>query len=60
MLAKERVIESIKQLPENFSLEEVFERILLLEKIETGIKQSNEGEIILEKDLDKFLPEWLV
>ncbi len=60
MLVKASVIESIKQLPENFSLEEVFERILLLEKIETGIKQSKEGEVVSEKDLDKYLPEWLV
>ena len=60
MLTKEKVIESIKQLPEKFSLEEIIERIFLLEKIEIGIAQSNEGKLISEDDLEKALPAWLL
>ncbi|MFA6260665.1 MAG: hypothetical protein WC760_04305 [Bacteroidia bacterium] len=60
MLTKEEIINSIKQLPDSFSLEEVFERILLLEKIEKGKQDSIKGKVIRDEDLDKFLPSWLV
>lgn len=60
MLTKEKIIDTIKQLPDSFSLEEVFERILLLEKIEKGKQESDEGKVIRETDLDKILPSWLV
>ena len=60
MLTKEKVIESIKQLPDYFSLDEILERIILLEKIEIGLKQSREGKVTPDEQLDKKLPQWLV
>ena len=60
MLTKEQIIDSMKQLPDTFSLEDVIERILLLEKIENGIQQSNEGKVIPDSELDNYLPGWLV
>ena len=43
MLNREKVIETIKQLPANFSIDEVIDRIILLDKIETGLKQSEKN-----------------
>ena len=60
MITKEQLIETIKQLPPKFSVDEVMERILLLEKIETGLQQSQKGKVTPDEDLDKKLPEWLV
>ncbi|MGZ5283733.1 MAG: hypothetical protein ACXWEY_15770 [Bacteroidia bacterium] len=59
MLTREKVIESIKQLPAKFSADEVIDRIILLEKIEIGLLQSEKGKITFDDDLDKKLPEWL-
>jgi len=54
------LIETIKQLPPEFSVDEVMERIFLLEKIETGLQQSQKGKVTPDEDLDKKLPKWLV
>ena len=59
MLNREKVIETIKQLPANFSIDEVINRIILLDKIETGLKQSEKNQVISDDELDNKLPKWL-
>lgn len=41
-----------------FSKEELVERLNLLEKIEIGIKQSDNEEIILEDELEAEIKKW--
>lgn len=60
MIAKEPLIETIKQLPLEFSVDEVIDKIFLLENIEKGLQQSQKGKVTRDEDLDKKLPEWLV
>ncbi|MBP6185307.1 MAG: hypothetical protein KA479_10230 [Saprospiraceae bacterium] len=60
MITKEKLIETIKQLPSNFSIDEVIDRIILLDKIETGLQQSQEGQVTPDEELDLKLPKWLV
>lgn len=60
MLKREKVLDTIRQLPDKFSVDEVIDRIILLEKIETGLQQSIEGKVTPDEELDKKLPEWLV
>ncbi len=60
MIVKEPLIETIKQLPPEFSVDEVIDKIFLLENIEKGLQQSQKGKVTPDEDLDKKLPEWLV
>jgi hypothetical protein len=60
MLTKEKIIDSIKQLPDHVSMEEIIDRIVLLEKIEQGLDNSKKNKVIDNQDLDKHLPKWLV
>jgi hypothetical protein len=60
MLTKEKLIETIRQLPPNFSVDEIIDRIYLLEKIETGLQQSTDGQTTPDEEIDKKLPKWLV
>jgi hypothetical protein len=60
MLTKEKIIESIKELPDSFSMEEFFERIILIEKIEKGMSDSTKGNVISDESLNNHLPSWLV
>ena len=60
MIVKEPLIETIKQLPPEFSVDEVIDKIFLLENIEKGLQQSQKGKVTRDEDLDKKLPEWLV
>ncbi len=59
MLNREKVIETIKQLPDNFPLDEFIERIILLDKIETGLQQSARGQATPDEKIDEKLPKWL-
>ncbi len=58
-MTRAKVIETIKQLPDTFSVDEIIDRIILLDKIETGLEQSEKGQVTADEDLDKKLPEWL-
>ena len=55
-----RQTDTIKQLPLEFSVDEVIDKIFLLENIEKGLQQSQKGKVTPDEDLDKKLPEWLV
>jgi hypothetical protein len=59
MLNKEKVLGIIKELPDNFSAEEIIDKIILLEKIETGLQQVAKGEVVSEEELDEHLAKWL-
>lgn len=59
MLNREQVLLSINQLPDNFSVDEIIDKMVLLEKIENGLLQSQNNEVISDDDLDTHLPKWL-
>jgi len=58
MLTKTKSIEQIEKFPEGFSIDELVERLILIEKVELGLKQSENGEIISDSDLDKEIEQW--
>lgn len=60
MLTKENIISTINKLDEPIQLDDVLDKILLLEKIEIGIEQSEKGQVISDDELDKRLDKWLV
>lgn len=59
MLTKEKVIGAINKLPQEFSVEQAIDELILLEKIETGLQQSKDNNVIPDEKLDEELPEWL-
>lgn len=58
MLTQTIVLKAVKQLPEEFSIDELVDKMILLEKIEIGIAQSEEGKVISDDDLDKEIAKW--
>ncbi|HVA98366.1 MAG TPA: hypothetical protein VNG53_05685 [Bacteroidia bacterium] len=55
MLTKQKLIQTISALPDTFSLEEVIDRIVLLQKIEIGIEQANKGQAVSTTEAKKKL-----
>lgn len=49
MLSKTTVLDSIQKMPDQFTLEELIERLIFLEKIENGLAQAKEGKVIPDK-----------
>lgn len=58
MITKNRLKEQIEHLPEEFTIDELIDRLILIEKIERGTKQSDKGEEISEQELDKEISKW--
>ncbi len=45
MISKEKVIDSLKNLPDSFSIDELIDQLLFIEKVEKGLAQSEKGEV---------------
>jgi len=58
MLTQIKVLKAIRQLPEEFSIDELVDKMIMIEKIEIGISQSEKGEVMSEDDLDKEIAKW--
>jgi predicted transcriptional regulator len=60
MLTKEKIIETIKAMPEErFSdIDSVIEEIILLDKIEKGLDAVKNGDVLSEEDIDKEIEKW--
>lgn len=59
MLTKSNVIKTINRLPDKFSINELVDKMILLDKIEKGIKDADNGKTISDEELDKKMEEWL-
>ena len=59
MLTKQQVLAAIEDMPETFDTNELFEKILLLKKIEEGRKQAREGNTYTMDEAKEKLNKWL-
>ena len=58
MINKTQVKEQLDLLPDEFNAEELIEKLLLVEKIERGLKQSKNNETLTENQLDDEIKSW--
>ncbi|WP_029275763.1 hypothetical protein [Pedobacter borealis] len=58
-MKKIEVIDTLKEMPDEFSADELIERILLLQKIDAGLNQVQMGKIYSEEEAEKKLEKWL-
>lgn len=58
MLTKTKLIAEIKNFPEKFSIDELIEKLILLEKVEMGRQQSKKGDVISEAELEYEVKKW--
>lgn len=56
---KENIINMIKDLPDNVSMEDIIEAIYVRQKIEKGLKDSEEGRIYTHEEAKEHLKKWL-
>ncbi len=59
MLTKRQVLSAVKNMPDTFDTIELFDRILLLKKIDEGRKQIKEGKSYSTEQARKKLKKWL-
>ena len=58
MIIKKQVTLTLEQFPEQFSLEELIDKLILLDKIERGNIQSEKNEVIKEEELENEMQKW--
>ena len=59
MLTKEKIIEALKDMPGTFSVDELIDRVMLVQKIEIGLEQSGTGKVSTTDEAKKRLSKWL-
>ncbi|MFH0892914.1 MAG: hypothetical protein V2A54_00635, partial [Bacteroidota bacterium] len=59
MLSKTQVLKSIRNLPDEFTVEEIIDRIILLQKIDIGDEQSINGKVLSTSEAKTKLKKWL-
>ena len=59
MLTKEKIQNAVDLLPENVTIDELFNRIILLDKIEQGLDDVEKGNVYSTEEVEEKLNSWL-
>jgi len=59
MLTKEKVKKTIDRLPDRFTIDQVVEELVVLDKIEKGLKEVEEGKVYSTQQVKDQLKKWL-
>ena len=59
MLVKKQVMKTLKEMPNEFSMDEAIEKLIVLNKIEKSSKEIKEGKGLSTKEAEKKLQKWL-
>jgi len=59
MLTKEKVKKTIDRLPDNFTVDQLVEELVVLNKIEEGLKDVEDGRIFTTDQVKQELKKWL-
>lgn len=57
-MKKTTLAETLPDLPEEFSIDELIERLLIIEKVESGRRQYREGKVITSEEVQKRISLW--
>lgn len=59
IMKKSTAISTLNELPKEFSLDDFFEKFLVIEKIDDGLKDVKEGKTISHEKMKKEIKKWL-
>jgi len=58
MITKAKLKEQIDKLPEAFTIDELVESLVFVEKVESGLEDSKNGMKISEQELEDKMKKW--
>ena len=59
MITKEKLIQVINKLPEEFSIDDIIEEFVLLRKIEIGLADVESGRVYSNMEVEEKMGKWL-
>ncbi|MDB5017486.1 MAG: hypothetical protein JWQ84_2318 [Mucilaginibacter sp.] len=55
---KEKLIATINDMPQDFDLEVLMEKLVFIEKVEKGIEQLNSGNMLTHEQVKQRVKQW--
>lgn len=53
-MTKAQLLETVQQLPDNFELEDLFERLLFIQRLEQRLEQAAQNDVVSFEDARKW------
>ena len=58
MITKNSILNQLDSLPDSFSIDDLIDRLVLIEKIEEGLKQSEANDVLSEEEMNAEVETW--
>ena len=58
-MKKSQLLEALQAMPDEFPVDELIEKLMVLQKIEEGQQQVRAGQVYTEEEAKKKLEKWL-
>ena len=58
MLTKDILNKTIKILPDTFTIDELIDQLIFMEKVEEGYQQSEAGKVVSNEDVKLMIDKW--
>ena len=59
MLTKDNVIKTLSKFPDSFTLDELVDKLIFMDKVERGLDQSMNSKVYTHEEAKKRLEKWL-
>lgn len=59
MITKEKLIQVINKMPDEFSIDDIIEEFVLLRKIELGLADVESGRVYSKMEVEEKMAKWL-
>jgi len=59
MLTRTQVFDTLERMPEQFPLDDLFDKLLFINKVEIGLTQSANGQVNSKEEAKQKLTKWL-
>lgn len=57
-MKKSTIIQTLNELPKEFDLDELLERLIVIEKIDEGMEDAKAGKTISHEKVKKMVAKW--
>lgn len=57
--AKKEISDLLKRLPDDCSLEDIQYHLYVLQKVERGLKDAEQGRVYPQEEVEKMMSKWL-
>jgi len=58
VLTKEKLNRTISNLPDSFTIDELIDQLIFIEKLEEGFQQSEENKLVSNEDVKAMIDKW--